>query len=297
VSNILGPPKGYITLLDEATTAKLTADNKSGAEYQKTPLRPSAAGKCTRELYYELMQFHKLAKYETEVRPPNVHRLLSLGHSIEWSLLKQFDLLKNMFEVRYKQQVLSFAHLKAKNKPELSQWLEGSLDLVLFSEKYKCVADVKSKGDGYDFQARKPKWAAMGEKLASMRCVETISPDAFWVEDLETFLADLKDPFFEANFLQLNMYANSDFLMERGIDHGAIIQYRKNDSALREVRFKPSRPLFEQTIAKFQKALDAVDQDDDELASRDYSPESFKCRYCAFHEVCWDKKPNRGKRK
>lgn len=296
MSNILGPKKGYITLLNEATEAKCQKDVDTGANYQKTPLRPSSSGNCTRELYYSFMQFHKLAKYEMSPLKPNVHRLFSLGHSIEWNLIKEFALIKDKFEIKYKQQVLSFAKLEAVNKPQLSQWLEGSLDMVFVSDEYKCVADVKSKGDRYDFQARKMKWQALDEQLGRMASVEVISKDdsgdtAYWVEDLEAFLTDLGDPFFEANFLQLNLYANSSFLMERGTDHAAIIQYLKNDSKLREIRFKPSRALYDRTIAKFQTVVDAVDQDNEELATRDYSPESFKCRYCPFHKECWGKAP------
>lgn len=297
---VLGPPVGYVDLLDYETTELLKKEEEAGRTY--TPIRPSASGKCTRELFYELQEYHKLAHYPKKLKAPNVHRLLSLGHSIEWSLLKQFELLKGMFSIRYKQQVLSFHRFDAKNNPKFSQWLEGSLDLVLWSEKHKCVADVKSKNDRYDFKARKMKWDVDTETLAGMKSVQTISvtPDperkgrylssAFWVEDLEAFLAELSDPFFAANFLQLNLYANSEFLKERGVDHAAILQYAKLDSRLREIRFKPSKVVYEQTLAKFDRAFRALDEGSESLATRDYEAGSFKCRYCDFEKTCWGKK-------
>jgi hypothetical protein len=289
---VLGPSKGYIDLLNEATTAKSTADKAQGKDFQKTPIRPSASGACTRELFYQLMQFHGKAKYETEVDAPETTRLFALGHSIESHIIRQFEVLKDVFEIRYKQQVLSFAYLEAKQDPKMSQWLEGSLDLVFWSEKYKCVADVKSKKDKFS-QFYKTAWDEYSEKLATMKTVTVIhnddegAPTSFWVEDLEAFLDELNDPFFAANFLQLNLYANSDFLKERGIDHGAILQYSKNDSRLREVRFKPSAALAQKVIGKFQTALDAAAADDESLAPRDYVLGSIKCAFCKYKAECW----------
>lgn len=284
--SLLGPQTGYSDLLNHYTTEKLRADDASGKNYQKTPIRPSAAGKCTRELYYELMQYSGKAKYPSEPMTPDVHRLLNLGHSVEYHLLKQFELISELFEIRYKQQVLSFAYLPAKD-PKLAQWLEGSLDMVFWSPKFKCVADVKSKKDKFS-SWHKTGWDEYGEKLKAMKSIQTISETAFWVEDLEAFLAELNDPFFEANFLQLNLYANSEFLKERGVDHGAIIQYCKNDSRIREVRFKPSRALYEKTVARFQNVITAVDEGKPELAPREHTLGSFKCAFCKFKNECWD---------
>jgi hypothetical protein len=195
---ILGPQVGYVDLLNHQTTELLKREAANGG-YNKTPIRPSAAGKCTRELFYELMEFHGQAKYEKELKTPSVHRLLNLGHSIEWHVVKQFELLKEFFEIRYKQQVLSFKYLEAKSHPEYSQWLEGSLDLVFWSDRFKCVADVKSKGGGWDFKARKSKWDSTTDQLVNMSTVQVIHqddtgngkfapPQSFWVEDLEAFI-------------------------------------------------------------------------------------------------------------
>jgi hypothetical protein len=297
--NVLGPAVGYIDLLDHATTEKLKADQASGKDIAKSPLRPSSAGACTRELYYQLMQYSGRAKYAVEVNKPETQRLLNLGHAIESHLLRELGLLSDIFEIKYKQQVLSFARLEADRDKKLEQWLEGSIDLVLWSEKWKCVADVKSKKDGWS-AAFKTKWDELDDKLQHMTSVHTITRPikdrdkskeqasaVYWVEDLDTFLTELNDPFFAANFLQLNLYANSDFLKQRGVNHGAIFQYCKNDSRLREIRFRPSASLYEKTIGKFQTVVDAVDASNPALAPRDYTLGSIKCAFCKFKKECW----------
>jgi hypothetical protein len=286
IKGLLGPDVGYIDILDHNTTKHLEKE-AAGEGKKYTPIRPSASGKCTRELFYELMEFHGKAKYAKELKTPATHRLLNLGHSIESHILRQFELISEFFDIKYRQQVLSFAYLESKQDPKMSQWLEGSLDLVFWSDKYKCVADIKSKKDKWS-AGYKSQWDETSDKLARMGSVQVISDQAYWVEDLEAFLLELNDPFFASNFLQLNLYANSSFLKERGVDHGAIIQYNKADSRLREVRFKPSRKLYEQTVGKFQNALDAAAVGDAAKAPQDYMLGSIKCAFCSYKKECWN---------
>jgi hypothetical protein len=282
-NGILGPSMGYVDLLQHETAAKIEREHD---DFNKSPLRPSASGHCTRELFYELQNFHGLAKHEREHHSPELHRLFSLGHSVEWHVIKQFELLADVFDIRYKQQVLSFKYLEAPTNKELSQWLEGSLDMVFWSPKWKCVADVKSKKDRWS-GGFKSNWDETTEKLSNMQSVQVLGDQSFWVDDLDAFLLELNDPFFAGNFTQLNMYANSEFLKERGVDHGAIIQYNKNDSRMREIRFRPSAKLYEATIGKFQTVLNAVDANDESLAPKDYMLGSMKCAYCPFSKQCW----------
>jgi hypothetical protein len=285
---VLGPPVGYVDLLDHATTAKHQKEKEEGRTFQKTPLRPSSSGSCSRELYHEFRMFHKKAHYDIDIIEPETHRLFSLGHAIEANLIRDIkSLLSDFIEVRYQQQVLSFSYLEAKSDTKLSQWLEGSLDLVFWSDKWKCVADVKSKKDKFHSYFS-TNWDEMTNRLKEMKSVQTISDVAFWVESLSDFLKELGDPFFEANFKQLNLYASSDFLKERGVNHAAIIQYNKNDSRLREIRFKPSDAIAKETISKFQRVVTAVDEDKPELAPKDYVLGSIKCAFCKFKKECWE---------
>jgi len=122
-----------------------------------------------------------------------------------------------------------------------------------------------------------------------MKTVQVIGDTqvGFWVEDIEAFLVELDDPFFEANFVQLNLYATNEEFVKREIDHACIIQYNKNDQRLREIRFLPSLALAEKTKAKFHMALLAADQGDPEIAPRDYMLGSIKCAFCDFKGMCW----------
>lgn len=273
-------------ILNHQTEEKIKADLAKPPTYN--PIRPSAAGSCTRELAFKCMEFTGKAKYEKEPYTPETHRIFSLGHSVEWNIIKQFEeLTGEFFKVQYKQQSLSFIKYPSITDETIDAWLEGSMDLAFFSDKWKCVADIKSKKDKYSAYF-KTNWDETTAKLNEMSSVETLSESAFWVSDLKAFLAELNDPFFAANFLQLNLYANSKFLQDRGVDHACIIQYNKNDSRLREVRFKPCPELYQAVLDKFLTAVDAARLGAPEKAPKDYMLGSIKCAFCDYKNQCWD---------
>lgn len=276
----LGPPKGYTDILDEALLAKQREELAGPRKY--SPLRPSAAGKCARALAHEYAQFKGLEEHAGEVKQPNIIRLLNLGHSIEWNFLNTWrDVVKD-FPLKYKQQVLSFFKLPS------GAFIEGSLDMVLWSPEHKAIGDVKSKGDKFS-SYQDSQWNEIDEKLRSMKSVDTISDTAYWVEDLPAFLEELNDPFFSDNFVQLNMYANSDFIIDRGIDHAFILQYNKNNSKIREVRFKPSRDVYDYVVNKFTEVDNAITlHGDPTLVDKEANLGDFRCAYCPFNQKCWN---------
>ncbi len=276
-TKLLGPEVGYTDLLDFHTSNKLTKESDAGRKY--TPLRPSAAGKCTRELTYEFAEFRGKATYPKEGMKPSVHRLLNLGHSIEYNILNQFKEVEG-FELKYSQQVLSFFKLNE------SEWVEGSLDRCFYVGEHKAVIDIKSKGDKYS-SFNKSRWDDDNEKLEGLASVQRITDTMFWVEDLDLFLGELNDPFLASNFYQLNMYASAQFLQERGVDHAAIIQYNKNDSRLREIRFRPSASVYEAVKNKFLLVSSTIDNGGSpEEVRRDYALGSIKCAFCSFNKKC-----------
>jgi hypothetical protein len=284
---ILGPATGYVDMLDEATVAAAKAEQAAPRKFN--PLRPSSAGKCTRELAYEYMEFTGRASYPKEDTTANQQRIFGLGHYIETHGLNEFKKHVPGFEQKYKQQILEFFRLEAKNHPELSHTVEGSLDTCFWSPSTRGVADFKSKKDKYSSYFSS-NWDETTNKLRKMATVTTVSDTFFWVEDLPTFLRELNDVWFEMNFVQLNGYACTPFLQSRGVDHASIIQYNKNDSRMREVRFKPSMVMYEALRKKFQTAVDAVDASDPTLAPRDHALGSMKCRFCPFKTECWEGK-------
>lgn len=278
---MLGSKVGYIEILDYRTSEKEKV-NSQKSEYM--PLRPSSAGACSRKLAHDLMEYRGFIKYDNkEEKTPEVVRLLSLGHSIEWNLLRQFEQVDD-FKLRYKQQVLSFFKL-----PETGELIEGSIDAVIVSEKYKCVIDVKSKKEKFSAFYR-DDWEEWNERFSKMASVETFGNSCFWIPDLSKFLTELNDPFLSDNFYQLNMYFfdEGDFLQSRGVDHAAIVQYSKNTSRLRELRFKPSKKIYETIKTKYLAVSEAVDKfKDPTKVDKDYSLGSIKCAFCPHKTLCW----------
>lgn len=284
---IPGPPLSYVDILNVTTDEKIEKD----AEKIYNPIRPSASGSCERELAYKLMEFTGQAKYEKNLITAEVNRIFSSGHALEFDLIKQFRLhASEFFQIKYTQQTLIFKKIDWPSRPDLHMWLEGQNDMVFWSDEYKCVADVKTKKDKFS-KYYSTDWDETTVKLSALKTAQKIgvSGTGFWIEDLEAFLDELNDPFFAANFLQLNLYANSDFMVTKGIDHASIIQYNKNDSRLREIRFRPSRALYFKVLAKFDAAISAADKGDPELAKRDYVIGNIKCAFCDYKKVCWNR--------
>jgi hypothetical protein len=281
---ILGPSVGYTDLLDHSITEKLKEDKekiKSG-ERRSNPLRPSSAGKCSRALACELMTYRGHAYYDKPIYEPSVHRLLDLGHAIEFHALRQFRLVK-VFEQRYKQQVVSLFEIE-RGDPSLSKEIvEGSCDYVLYNEHYKCIGDVKSKKERFSY-AYRSSWDEDIEKIAAMKTVTPITETALWINDLEAFLEELGEDFMASNFYQLNLYANTEFMQSRGIDHAMLYYYSKNTSRHFELRFKPCVKTFQKIKDKFNKVSKMVDQKKIPEAC-DFTPGTMLYAFCDCHEM------------
>jgi hypothetical protein len=280
----MGPEKGYIDGLDQQTRIQIRID--ASISKSKLPLRASSAGACRRQLTFQLMQYLGRETYPSEFFEPSVHRLLNLGSLIEAHVIQQFESLHRDYQVKHKQQNVSLWQIRSTVDPSLVFEVGGSIDFVLSGSGHSCVVDVKSKKD-WSVGKFKTHWKATSEKLKAMSSsVQVLSDQAFWVEDLTAFLAELKDPFFEANFLQLNVYALSEFIQSLGVDHAMVLQYNKNTSEFREIRFKPSLELFQKVRSKFQSVVDAVVQGGPAFIPRGYEKGSVVCRYCRFTQTC-----------
>lgn len=284
---LVGPDFSYSDALNHLTQEALKKEREEGKDIQKMPLRPSSSGNCERELAYSLNEYRGNAKYDREVINPETSRIFSLGHSVEYNILgEMYKYYKDLFQIRYKQQILSYIFLESKIKPEWSTWIEGSTDFVLWSEKFKSVGDIKSKKEKYS-SYRESDWDETNEKYGRMRSIQRIGDTGFYADDVEAFLLELNDPFVAANVLQLNLYACNPFLKERGIDHAFLLYYSKNTSRLRELRFKPSQKLYDYVLQKFTNAFEAVEQGNPELAQKEFKLGSMKCAFCNFKNTCW----------
>jgi len=287
VPTILGPPVGYTDLLDHEIREKLKREEEAKAEgrHKFFPLRPSAAGYCARRLAYDLMSYRGHAHFPQEPKEPHVYRLLELGHSVEYSVLRNFELLK-IVQPRYKQQVLTFFKLERLDPDSERELIEGSCDVVLVSKDYKCVMDVKSQKDGFSaFYAT--RWDETLAKFDQMKTLTKVSDTCWYADNLEAFLNESGDAFLSDNLYQLNLYACSEFLQARGVDHAAIYKYNKNDSRHYELRFRPSPALAKRVQEKFNLISKCVDAKKPEDVPREAMLGSMRCAFCPFSQECW----------
>lgn len=279
---IPGPQFGLNEIID-AYTVKYEEERKKKEKYH--PLRPSSAGKCERELGHEYMEYQGHATYEREPMSASTVRLLNLGHHIERAAIgNMYDAFGEMdapIKIRYKQQTLSLGKL-----PD-GRFLEGSMDLGVEGDQWKILIDWKSKGDKYSSYF-KSSWDEFVEKLVSTGFAASFGVDAVYITDLEKFLEAFDDVFFAANLLQLNLYANADFMKERGFGICSIMQYNKNDSRIREVRFVPSEAVAIKVKEKFDRVQKTVDDTKSvEGLNKDHMLGSAKCAFCSFKKQCW----------
>lgn len=271
---MLGPEKGYLDILDEHLSKQ--AEKAASEQRVYSPLRPSAAGKCAHELATEYAQYKGLLPTKQEVTSPELQRIFALGHSIEWLMIRQLEQVPG-FKIRYKQQVVRFGTLSDGTN------LEGSLDLTIFFNGHGGICDWKSKKDRFSGYGA-TGWNEADEGYAKMQTVERVSDSLFWIDNLPEFLAELKDPWLKPNFIQLNLYACTDFIKESGIDHASLFYFNKNDCRLREMRFRPSEEVYQATKDKFFRVHDTVTQAPPasvaEVVSSLRCPVSSTCNFC-----------------
>lgn len=279
---IPGPPP-YTDLIDKALDDEVPMK-------PFYPLRPSSAGHCGRRMAHDLMSYKGYTEATPEIKKPSVKRLLALGNAVEYHSIKNFDLLKKAdptLRVTYKQQVVQLFRLDPVGDETVGQLIEGSMDLCVMRTNTGGIIDVKSAKDKFS-QAFKTYWDENTAKFNGLESLITMSDTSWYAPDLELFLKELNDPFFEDNFRQLNVYACTDFATQHNIDHASIYRYSKNDSRHIEIRFKPSQKLAKEFKDKCNEVNQAVFQKDPELVPKDYMLGSIKCAFCPYAAKCWN---------
>lgn len=287
-NKILGPTVGITDLIHYSIVehAEKEEEKVQLGLAEKSPFRPSSAGECERALTYRGMEFLGKAYYEKPAPEPHVQLIFALGHAIEAMLIKTFEKVE-FFKMQYPQQVLSFFKINS-GEPRLDIILEGSNDLCMVgtTDGWKGVIDIKSKATGIGTYKR-TKWEELDDKLRNMNSVKVISRTSYWVEAPEDFIKELNDPFMAMNVWQLNLYCMSDFMQERGFDFCSLIYFSKDNSAIREIRFKPSKKLYDRTEKRFQSAAKAAALGDPNKAKQEFLLGSSKCAYCPYVKPCW----------
>lgn len=272
---MIGPSKSYCSLVDEQLLEQYLKEQEGDAYY---PLRPSSAGYCARKLAHQLNAYMGHEPKVVEDRKASVIRLLNLGHSIEYHVLKYMENMPG-FKLRFKQQVVSLFKLPS------GRLIEGSMDAVLWSEEHKAVMDVKSVGNGWS-KAYATRWDEMLAKYDSLPTMKKFDEGAYYIEDVMAWLDEVGEDALVANVFQLNLYACSDFLRERGVNHAVLMRYCKNDSKHHEIRFKPSMELFKLVEEKFAVIENAVMKKRPEEVPKEYALGSMACGFCPYQERC-----------
>lgn len=282
---VLGPSVGYTDLLDYCITEKLQKerDEQLKGEVKYHPLRPSAAGQCSRLLALNLNEYRGIKTYPNKpLIEPNIQRLFDLGHAIERETLRHFQLVKNI-QQRYKQQVLTFFEIKSEDGKR-SELIEGSCDFVFYSPDYRAIGDVKSKKDGFSV-AFKTKWDEELSKFSQMPSLVQISENSFYADDLVAFIDELNGDWLVDNLLQLNLYATNPFMVERGVDHAFLYRLNKNDSRHMEIRFKPSKEVASYVEEKFKRVSLAVDRGEVDQMHCEWSIGTSRHAFCDCHKI------------
>jgi hypothetical protein len=276
---VLGPSKSFVTLVDEALIARAEEEKKTRGSY---PLRPSAAGYCSRKLAHDLSGWMGYSEKVWEYKKPSVLRLLSLGHSIEFQALKELALIQG-FEVKFKQQVVEMFRLPS------GRIIEGSVDSVMWSEEHKALLDVKSVGLRHH-SAFGNTWNAMINKYDRMKSMMRFDENAWWIENPMDFMAEIGEDALVANIAQINLYACTKFMQDRGVTVGVVYRYSKANSELMEIRFKPSMELFNKIQVKYSLIEEKVNAKAIEDVPKDFVLGSLACAFCPYASTCWPHK-------
>ena len=273
---VLGPEKSFTRMVDEALTARAEADKlKPGYN----PLRPSAAGYCARKLAYDYSAFLGYSEKIHEDRKPSVIRLLNLGHSIEYQALKELDMIPG-FSVRFKQQVVDMFTLPSGKR------IEGSVDALMVSDDHKVLLDVKSVGLRWH-SAFGNSWKNMMEKYDRLPTMQQFDDNAWYIDDVIAWMDEIGEDALVANVTQINLYACSQFMKDRGVEVGVVYRYCKSNSETMEIRFKTSPELFERVKAKYSLIEAAVEAKTPEIVPKEFVLGSQACGFCPYQKRCW----------
>ena len=247
---------------------------------KKFPLRPSAAGYCSKRLTLDLMEYLGREKFEKDYFEPNVMRLLSFGHHVEAAALSDFEKVPGL-KVMYKQQAVTLFKL---NDGKL---IEGSIDAVFDYQGQKVLVDVKSVKNAYSNHF-KTRWDDTIYKYSNHELLEQLAPTEWLVKDTTKFVDSLGDDFFTDNFYQINAYMFSSFAEDHGITRAAIYRYCKNDSNHMVIQFDRSAELFKRVRDKFNRINEKAPTVDVKDLRCDYILGSIRCAFCPYKDKCHD---------
>lgn len=289
---IPGPPP-LADLLDcgiEEEIQKEEQDRLKGMGH-RFPLSPSKFGSCARELAMSLAEFVGLGLYPCEPLDPRAKRRFTRGYDIEYSMMKQ---LKKYIPIA---QGFGQQYLEMARTPDDKYVIGGSMDTLFMSEEHMIV-DIKSKAT-YFSSYMSDSFEETFHEIGRMPGVRTFGARALYIEDIDAFYHRYnKDDFISRYFLQLNAYGACDWSLNFrsnmfpgvvGISAVALLFENKNNHIMAEIRWKPSRTLYDYAIQRMQDIYKwvVIDRKNPLEYKPDFTLGSVACRLCPRKAACW----------
>jgi hypothetical protein len=289
---VVGPP-ALADLLDigiEEEIKKEEAERQKG-KVNRFPLSPSQFGACGRLLAMSLAEYVGKGIFPLELLDPRAIRRFSRGYDIEYSLLKQFK--------KYVPIAQSFGqqYLTMDTTPDGKYIIGGSLD-TLFQTDEHLIVDIKSKAT-YFSSSHSDAFEETFAKIKEMSGVTQFGDKAYFIEDIDSFYERYnKDDFISRYFLQLNAYGACDWAVtfksnlfpnSTGVKAVSLLFENKNNHVMAEIRWAPSRKLYDFAIQRMKDIYQyvAIDNKDPTKYKADFTLGSLACRLCPRKAVCW----------
>lgn len=287
-----GPPP-LADLLDLGIQEEIEKEEKNRQKgiIKRFPLSPSSFGACSRELAIKLAEFEGLNIFPMELIDPRSMRRFSRGYDIEYSMMKQ---LKKYVPI---EQAFGQQYLTMDHTPDGKYVIGGSLD-TLFLSKDHMITDIKSKAT-YFSSFMSDAFEETFQKIAEMPGVVTFGERALYIEDIDSFYESYnKDDFISRYFLQLNSYGACDWAEQfqsnlfpgvKGIKLVNLLFENKNNHIMAEIRWTPSRKLYDYSITRMKDIYQwvVIDRKDPLKYKADYTLGSVACRLCPRRANCW----------
>jgi hypothetical protein len=253
---------------------------------ERFPLSPSGIGKCALKLARDLSHYLGVADYPRapESRTAKLQRVFARGNLLEKALIQDIEKYTPIKLKQTQQRV----HLFDLNYLGQVQAIEGDVDgLAIFRDHgAKILIDFKSKGAYYS-AGFNDSISQFFENLRESGQVEELGHNCYLIKDVyELFQILPLNDFFVDYLHQLNSYAFSDWFSRVGVDGVALYYENKNTCQNYEVRWVPSKKLFEYAKRKFQYVYSTVLEQGPEAVEREFDVGSSRCRLCDYNTMC-----------
>lgn len=289
---IPGPP-ALADLLDVGIEEEIKKEEEERlkGKVNRFPLSPSQFGACGRLLAMSLAEYVGKGIFPLELLDSKSVRRFSRGYDIEYSMLRQMKKyipIKQSFEQQY---------LNMDTTPDGKYIIGGSLDTMFLTDEHMIV-DIKSKATYYS-NSHSDTFTEMFDKISRMDGVTQFGERAFYIHDIDSFYERFeKDDFTSRYFLQLNAYGACDWAVNfksnlfpesTGVKAVALLYENKNNHMMAELRWAPSRKLYDFAIQRMKDIYQyvVIDNKDPTKYKADFTLGSLACRLCPRKAACW----------